>query len=102
MTDFQASPLQHQVESDKNVEGAFNRRGDYTVKLIARRDDLYLGLAGELGYGSAGVLGWNIELPDLSIYRRDPAQRSNRNRATHKSTNPVAPHAPSFFCTLGG
>lgn len=67
------------------------------MKPIARRNDLDLSLAGKLRYGLAGILGWDFELPNLGGSRCDGAQRSDDDCSAHRSTNPIASHAPSFI-----
>ena len=53
------------------------------MKLVARRHDLDLSLAGKFGYGLSGVLGWNVELPNLGESRCDVKQRDNHNCCEH-------------------
>jgi len=86
MTDFQVSPLQHQIEGDKYIIGSVDRRGDHAMKLIARRDDLDLRLTREFRYGFSGIFGRYIELPDLSEDGRASTRRCNRYRSADPRT----------------
>jgi len=70
------------------------------MKLIARRDDLDPRLARKFRYGLAGILRWNIEMPDLSECRRAPAERRKRNCGATHCTLTTAPQAPLLLlCT---
>src|SRR5258708_1316347 len=98
MTDFQASPFQHQVEGDKDIIGALERRGDHAVELIARRDELDLRLTREFRNGFSGIFGRYVELPDLGGGGR--ACTCRRNRYCSVDPRTFAPNFQARSCLL--
>ena len=100
MTDLQASPFQHQVEGYKNIIGSFERRRDHAMKLVARRDDLDLRLTREFRNGFSGISGSQIELPDLSKYRRASPQHRNCYCSVDSRTFAPTFQARSCYYTL--
>jgi len=72
------------------------------MELVARRDELDMRLARKLRYGLAGILRWNIEMPDLGGGRRTSAEHRYRKCGATRCSLTPAPQAPLLLlCTLG-
>lgn len=98
MTDFKASPLQHQVEGYENVIGSFDGRRDQAMKLIARGYDLNLRLTREFRYRPAGILRRHVELAVLCNGRRASTYRYNGYCSIAPRT--VAPTFQASSCCI--
>ena len=72
------------------------------MELVARRDKLDMRLTRKLRYGLAGILRWDIEMPDLGGCRHSSAERDNRYCGATRCLLTPAPQAPLLLlCTLG-